>query len=573
MQNKQHWDESTDVIIVGSGAGAMTAAIRAHDSGLKVLILEKSTTFGGTSAMSGGSMWVPFNHHMSAPQLADNPEKAWNYLKACIGPDINEERIKAYINNAATVFEYLEDKTHLRFKTIVNAPSDYYPEHPGSCNQRTLHTLPFPAKRLGKDLVKLHPEHPQALLFGGRMTPTVEEAITIVKMNLSSLGVLFILIMKYLWGRITCWNTAHPPRLCGGSALTAGLYLSLMDRNVPIRYEANVCDLISHEHGVEGVAIEKDNKRFFIQAKRGVILATGGFAKNQIMREKYLKKPTNALWSNVQFYDQGDGIKMAQRIGADVALMDEGWWMPVFLYKNQQPFFVLYERTLPGSIIVNQNGKRFANEASSYYAFIQHMYKSNEVSENNFPAYLIMDQRFRNTYHLGNIPPARFLWSDSLTNKLYENFGIKKANTLEALARELSINKDNLAQTVARFNKYARDGKDPDFHRGESSYDHFYADPKIKPNPCLYPLEKSPFFGIPIYPGDIGTKGGICTNAYGQVLNKDGLVIQNLYATGNCTASAMGISYPGAGSTLGPAMVFGYMAAQHIAKVNSYERR
>lgn len=555
-----NWDDTTDVIIVGSGAGGMAAAIRAHDLGMKVLVLEKNATVGGTSAMSGGSVWIPCNHYMHQENLEDNQDDALLYLKHCVGDVTAEKKLLAYISQAAVVIHYLSEKTHLQFQITHGLP-DYYPDYPGARLQgRTLEAVPFAANQLKSHLFQLHPPHPQELIFG--MSFTAEEANILFKNEKKASWLFFSNFVKTIFKRMWFRTKSYSPRLCLGNALVGRLFLSLIERQIPIWQQANVCELISDSNKVQGVVVDYQGKKIRIAAKKGVILAAGGFANNKIMRTRY-QALASTEWTAAQKNDNGEAILMGVKLDADIALMDEAWWVPVTLLPGKaEPWLIVIEKGLPGSMIVNQTGVRFTNESGPYIDV------GKKMLQTHIPSYLIMDSACRKKYPLAALLPGR-LQPDYFWKKEYKDHWIIKASSLAELAQKLNINAATLLQTVAEFNQGAQMGKDPLFHRGENAYDCYYGDPTVKPVPCLRALSsEGPYYAIPLFPGDLGTKGGLCTNEYAQVLNKNGDPIYNLYAVGNSSASVMGLSYPGAGATLGPAIVFAYIAAEHAAKSN-----
>jgi 3-oxosteroid 1-dehydrogenase len=298
-----------------------------------------------------------------------------------------------------------------------------------------------------------------------------------------------------------------------------------------------------------------------IRAKRGVILASGGFEHSQVLREKYLPNPTSTKWSAASPNNTGDMLVAGQAIGAATSLLDEAWWGPTLVIEGEDRARALFtERSMPGAIVVNNKARRFFNESVAYTTAVQAMYQPG-----NLPSYLIFDERYKRNYPFGPLLPSEmhlnWMQPSHIRNDL-----LKSAPTIEGLAGTIGVDPAALAQTVVRFNGFAATGKDEDFQRGENSYDLLYGDIRIKPNPCLAPLVAPPFYAVQIHPGDIGTKGGLLTNENAQVMGKDGLPISGLYAIGNCSASVMGRYYPGAGATLGPAMTFGFLAAEHIAR-------
>jgi 3-oxosteroid 1-dehydrogenase len=344
-----------------------------------------------------------------------------------------------------------------------------------------------------------------------------------------------------------------------GRALIANLFLALRERDIPLWLETGLSELVMEGGRVVGVVAEKKGETIAIRARKGVALTAGGFEHNASMREQFMPEPASTEWTCAAVGNTGDVIRIGMKSGAAVDLMDDAWWAPSFVIPEEAPFILLMERSCPGSIMVDSTGKRFVNEAASYVDVGQIMYRHNGRNSMSVPAHFVMDRRFRNNYFLGWLAPGQN--PRSYIKKGY----IKKAATLRELAVQAGIDPDGLQNTVERFNEFARTGKDLDFGRGDSEYDRSYADPTVKPNPCLAPIEKPPFYSINVYPGDLGTKGGLVINERAQVLREDGSVIDGLYAAGNTAASVMGNTYPGGGSTLGPAMTFGYLAALHAA--------
>lgn len=357
-------------------------------------------------------------------------------------------------------------------------------------------------------------------------------------------------------------------RLTLGNALAARLRLSLADRGIPVWMDSPARRLVTDNQGlVVGAETQTPGGTRLIRARKAVILAAGGFSHNQAMREQRQKHPVSSAWSVACPDNTGDAIQMGLDIGAAVDLMDDSWWCSTSLVPGwPRPMVAIFERNLPGSIMVNVEGRRFTNEAGPYTDVVKAQYASHQGGHNAVPAYLIMDSRFRGRYPTGPLMPR-------ITPRKFIDRGyIKVAGTLPDLARKCGINPDALAAEVARFNSNAAAGKDPDFGRGDSPIDRIYGDPSVKPNPCLRPLDQPPFYAVAMWPGDIGTKGGLRTDAAARVLRPDGTPIDRLYATGNCAASVMGHMYPGAGATIGASMVFGYIAALDACEARS-ERR
>jgi 3-oxosteroid 1-dehydrogenase len=332
-----------------------------------------------------------------------------------------------------------------------------------------------------------------------------------------------------------------------------------MQRSIPIWTNCPMVELIQENGAVTGVVVEKEGERTTIPAK-AVILTAGGFAHNNEMRQKYHPHPITTDWTVANPGDLGDAIRAGIGIGAATALMDDAWWGPCFIHSKGVSQFMIWERSFPYSIIVDSAGKRFMNESASYVDCGHWQYERNQKVP-AIPAFLITDAHHRKYYPLGvglpGVTPKEYFESGMLT----------KADTLSELAQKLGVDPKGLEETVQKFNHYAVAGKDPDFHRGDSAYDRIYSDPRVKPNPNLAPLTQPPFYAVKVWPGDLGTKGGLLTDEHARVLDKNGKPIAGLYAAGNTSASVMGHTYPGPGSTIGPAMVFGMIAGRHAATI------
>jgi 3-oxosteroid 1-dehydrogenase len=347
----------------------------------------------------------------------------------------------------------------------------------------------------------------------------------------------------------------------GGRALVARMRMVLKDAGVPLWLKTSMTELIVDDAGaVVGVLAERDGRTVRIGARRGVLLATGGFDHNQDMRAKYLPKHGAPDLSAGARENTGDGIVAGQRLGAAVDLMDDAWWMPSVLHPMGAVIPLVSERCIPPSVIVNGRGERFTNESSPYVNFVH-----DQLDGGHVPAWFVMDNKAKSRY-----PFAQVLPGVPFPQGFYDSGVVHKADTLRDLAEQIGVRADTLVATVDRFNGFARTGKDEDFGRGDSAYDRYYGDPTMK-NPCLDEITQGPFYAIRCEAGDLGTKGGLVTDADARVLREDGSVIDGLYATGNTSASVMGNEYAGAGATIGPAMVFGYIAAQHAAQVSGKE--
>ncbi len=555
-----NWDHTVDLLIVGSGAGAMTAALTAYDGGGSPLLIEKSDRYGGNSAMSGGGLWVPNNHLMEAAGIKDNPEDAWNYVKGTVGDIVPEERRRAYLDTAPQLVKYLTEHSQVR---LVSLPeyADYYPNVPGSRpGGRCVEPENFAAAALGDEFLKMREQNPQMLIMN-RIFMTVLEARTLLTRAPGWIALTMKLMSRYWFDLPWRLKSKRDRNLSMGNALIGMLRRSLMDRGVPLWLQTAARELIVEDGRVVGVVADKDGKQIRIRANKGVVLAAGGFEANQEMREKYLPNPTRAEWSCGNHANTGDAINLGLSVGAALDLMDDAWWGPTTLVPGEPHARILViEKSLPGSIMVNKRGERFVNEAAPYIDVVNAMYKANTAAAPCIPAYLVFDATYRKNYPCGPVLQAS-QQPDWMLPKALRNY-FKKADTLEALAAQLGVDATTLKATVAKFNAYARAGKDLDFQRGETVFDRYYGDEKVKPNACLAPIETPPFYGLDTYPGELGTKGGLKTDSRAHVLTESGQPVAGLYAIGNCSASVMGHSYPGAGATIGPAMTFGYLAAR-----------
>jgi 3-oxosteroid 1-dehydrogenase len=560
---------NVDFLVVGSGAGALTGAIRAHDLGLNTLVVEKSGFYGGTSAMSGGSVWIPNNHQMAGVGVSDSEEEALTYLSAITKGEVEVSRLQVFIRKGAEMLKYLEYRGDLKCKALPQY-CDYYPDVPGAKpGARTLEASRFNTLKLGRDLRRLRPPHPACVTFG-LICSTALDAYHSVRGDWR--------IYRHIAVEMAIYCLTFPLRIVSprstrvtlGNALVAPLRLALKKRGVPLWLNSPAIELLVENNRVTGAIVERDGKRITVHAKRGVLLGTGGFENNPVLRQRYLPKPTSTNWSAANKHNTGDALRMTEVLQPQLALMDEAWWSPATLVPGSAPAHALvFEKCMPHSLFVNSRGERFTNEAAPYIDVVNGMYANHIEGERSAAqCWMILDARYRRQTAIAGVIYPSSMMPDSLIPARYWNTLIYKGDTLSALAHQIGVDAQNLQSTVMRFNRFAQKGVDEDFGRGSNACDNYYSSPACKPNPNLGALETMPYYAVRIVAGDIGTKGGLLTDADARVLHRSGDVIEGLYACGNCSAAVMGRSYAGAGSTLGPAMTFGFVAAETAARTS-----
>ncbi|MFJ7078926.1 FAD-binding protein [Streptomyces sp. NPDC098781] len=559
------FDTVVDVLVVGSGAGGMTAALTAKAAGLNVLLVEKADVFGGTTALSGGGIWAPGARALLRDGYQGSPEGVLTYLEAITDGLVSRERLQAYVDNTPEMLDFLEESHEdLEFVWKPGYP-DYYPDLPGgSALGCTVNVPPIDLRRLGEDepyLIKPLALAPRGIWLG----PKELHDFYRIRQSWRGKAVLLKLVWRMLRARLTGERIAAI-----GQSLAARLRLAMRARDVPLWLRSPMRSLITDSAGrVIGVEAEHDGRIHTIGATRGVILATGGFDHDLPLRMRY-EPVIDQDWSLGSLASTGDGVKAGEKVGAAVDLMDEAWWFPAIAWPDGRMQFMLNERMIPGQFVVNGAGRRFVNEAAPYTDFGHAVIAGQRTGVTHIPAWLIIDARswqryvFAGHLPLPKIPGAPVPTGRTVPKSWFEAGVVKSGRTWEELAAEIDVPADELRRTAERFNELARSGRDLDFHRGESAYDNYYGDTTL-PNPNLAEVSRPPYYAFRIVPGDLGTNGGLLTDEHARVLRQDGTPIEGLYATGNTAATVMGRSYAGAGATIGPAMTFGYVAAVHIA--------
>jgi 3-oxosteroid 1-dehydrogenase len=539
-----------DLVIVGSGAAGLTAALTAALRGLSAVVIEKTEYFGGSTARSGGGVWIPGNAVLRRAGITDTPAAASAYLAHVAGEETPASLRAAFLDHGPAMLDLVLANTPLRFAWVPDY-SDYYPEAPGGrAGGRSIEPVPIDGRILGPELARLRPPYLPA-----------PAGITVTQANYRwmSLGTSHpraIWTTARVTGRMIVTKIRKRRLLSMGQALITGLRAGLATVDVPVWLSTTMTALQIEDGNVTGVTVTRpDGEPVVLRARKGVLLASGGFEQNAEMRAKYQRAPIGTDWTVGSPGNTGEGIQLGEAAGGVLELMDDAWWGPS-LPLTGGPVFCLAERSLPGCLFVNGAGERFVNEAAPYVDAVHAMYEKHTEDNPHIPCWMITDQRYRNRYVFTGMPPRK-----PLPRRWYKSGAVFRADSLADLAGQIGVPADALAKTVQKFNDFARAGRDEDFGRGDSAYDRYYGDPNCKPNPNLAPLAQPPYYAIKIVPGDLGTKGGLRTDERARVLRADGSVIAGLYAAGNTSALVMGRSYAGPGATIGPAMTFGYLAA------------
>lgn len=556
-------DHEVDVLIVGSGAGGMVTALTTQAEGLNPLIIEKSRFWGGSSARSGGGAWVPNAPALLREGERDDPERIVAYMMAIAGDRVPRERIERYVEQAPKMMEFLEAQGPYLADGFfwIRGYSDYQPEKGGNPLGRGLWARPIDRRLLGQEMASLHPGVRRMQLPLGAWITSIDlhDLLAVRWGGLAHKKILLTLAWRVLRARVLGERIG-----ASGQALTSRLRLTLRERGIEIWRETPMTSLLTDADGrVIGVRAMRDGRPLTIAARHGVVLACGGFEHNLEMRKRYQPGITED-WSLGVATNVGDGILAGEALGAATDLMEDAWWQPVMPSAADGSLVGLVaERQYPGQFIVNGAGRRFVNEATPYIQFCQAVLAGHATGVSHIPCWMIIDSTaWKRNIIAGHFPGMPM-------PKAWRKAGVAfSAPTLGELAARIGVPADALRATAARYNSLVDKGADEDFRRGESPYDRYYGDPSY-PNRNLAHVERPPFYALAIWPGDLGTKGGLLTDEDARVLRTDGSPIPNLYATGNVSASVMGTKYAGPGATLGPAMTFGFLAARHIAFVRS----
>jgi succinate dehydrogenase/fumarate reductase flavoprotein subunit len=555
-----------DLLVAGSGASGMTAAIVAAKNGLKVIVVEKEPVFGGTTALSGGYLWVPNNPVSQDAGVKDSKEAALSYIRHEAGNQFDADRAEAFLDAGPAMVAFMHEHTQVRFEASP-AFSDYHPDAPGgTAGGRSILVQPAKASILGRDLDKLRPPRKELTLFGLAIG-SGKELWHFYRAFKSPASFMYVTQRLTKFG-LDKALTGRSQLLTNGNALAARLFRSARDLGVEVLLDSPVKAIERDADGaVTGATILTPQGPRRVMARRGVVLACGGFPQD-VARRKALYKHPSAEGEHVSAAspgNTGDGLRMAEAIGA-ATLMDypnAGAWAPTSLVPRPDgtkgPFPHFIDRGKPGVIAVLRNGRRFVNEANSYHDFVQGL-EAATPSGQPAEAFLICDHRTIRKYGLGHVKPAPLPLGPSIKSGY-----LIAGKTLDDLARNAGVDPVAFKATIARFNTDVPTGVDTEFGRGSTAYNRFHGDPQVTPNPCMAPIKDGPFYAVRVIPGSIGTFAGIKTDRHARVLSEDGTVVSGLYAVGNDMASVLGGNYSGGGITLGPGMAFGFIAGQHAS--------
>ncbi len=549
-----NWDKSVDLLIAGSGGGGMVAALAAVDAGIEPLVVEKQGLVGGSTGMSGGMVWLPNNPLMQAAGIPDSHEDGMAYFDAVVG-DIGQASSPARRETFLTAGNQMIDFLLRKGVRLVRCAgwSDYYPNHKGGNSAgRSVEGIPYDSAALGAWSDKVQPS--MAKNYG--FVVLTNELRSVQYFNRSPRA--FATAMK-VFARTNLAKLRRRDLMTNGASMIGQILKALIDATgePPVWTNAAMDDLIVSDGRVVGARITRDGTAVNVEARKGVLLAAGGFSRNADMRRRYSgDQPNDGSWSIANAGDTGEVLQTAMNLGAKTDLLDEAWWLPMVFIQDPGAASLGSGRQRPGAIYVDGSGRRFCNESNSYVEVGKAMYANKAV-----PCWQIFDEGYVRRY----VPGANPLKRRTLSEGLIEQGVVKRAETVTDLARQIDVPPDALTETVKRFNEFAAKGQDPDFGRGQSAYNICLGDPGYKPNAAVGPLDKAPYYATRVFPADVGTCGGLITNEDAQVLDEHDQVIDGLYATGNITATVMGRNYLGAGGSIANTMVFGYVAALHAA--------
>ena len=551
----------TDVVVVGAGAGGMTTAIIAAQSGLNVILVEKSSVFGGTTALSGGAAWIPNNHLMKTVQVTDTREQAVEYLRNVLGNSFRADKIDAFVDAAPEMLRYMEEHSEVAFVPMMMP--DYHPKLPGATRSRSVQAKEYDGSRLGADLHRLRRPLKELVVFGslqvgGADVHPLRKAFRDWRSFLHTTGLVSRFGLQLLrHGRGT--------RLVNGNALAGRLLRSALDAGVSLWADAPAQRLIKLGDRVTGIVVQRGGREIEIAARRGVVLASGGFGANPELRHRFIPLANNHI-SMQPSENIGDGIRMAIDAGATLSPdnIDNAIYCPISEVREKDGTLSRFphigiDRYMPGSIAVDQAGNRFVNEAGTYVQFVRAM-QEHGLSK----AFLIGDRPFIRSYGMGLARPAPYR-----LKRWIDNGYLTEAATIGDLADRIGVGRHSLVQTIEHFNENARKGVDPEFERGADALSRYRGDPENRPNPSLAPIVRGPFYAITLLRGDLSSGTGLETDSGGRVLGPADRPIPGLYAVGVDMNSISRGLYPGGGFSIGPAMTFGYLVGRELSRISA----
>jgi 3-oxosteroid 1-dehydrogenase len=557
--------ETHDVIVVGAGSAGMMAALRAADLGLDVLVVEKTYKYGGTSATSGGVLWIP-NHGMSGSD--DSREQTLEYINAVADPAARQDRIEAFVDHGPEMLRYL-GKLGINFMSMPWP--DYFSEAPGARADRSVVLPMYDGRKLGDKFPLMREQFTRFKLLN-RYSMDFSEAFTISTRSPGWIKTLSRVLGRYWLDFSTRKLTKRDRWFSLGAAVIGPIQERLTERGVEVRLGTKLDKLVERNGRVTRVQVSRFGNAHEIEARHGVIVCSGGFEWNQELRDRFYTIPGSIRWASTpEGANEGEGLLAGLDLGASTEFTETPWMVPTMLMPMPQAsnFEEIHQAVFdvgrPHSVCVNRKGDRFVNESCGYDRFGNAMLDDQVKTGANAPCWLVFDGTFRQKFTAGGFMPTAIMPDRAIPPDYWGHY-IFKAGSVAELARKIEIEPARLENVIARMNDYARSGKDPEFGRGDTAYDRNFGDPKVAPNPNLGSIDKAPYYAVPINLGDLGTKGGLKADARGRVLDGEDRPIPGLYAAGNASGSPFGNCYPGAGGTIGPAMVFGYIAANDIAE-------
>ncbi|TPQ40279.1 FAD-binding dehydrogenase [Bradyrhizobium guangdongense] len=557
------FDIETDLLVIGAGAAGMTAALVGALEGLQVTLCEKSDVVGGTTATSAGTVWIPGSRQSQRAGTPDTLETAKTYLAAILGAHATDERLETFLKAGPIVLDYLEQKTSVQFAAPPVHPD--YKNLPGaSIGGRALGAKPYDGRKLGADFGRIRPPRREFMVLGGMMVGKTDiPALLAPFRTWTNFTHVLGLLARHALDRT---SYRRGTRLLMGNALVARLFADIIGAGVDLRFETALRELVREGDAVIGAVLKTSAGELAVRTRKGVVLATGGIGWSSELRERLFPDAARR-YSLAPPSNSGDGILAGERADAVITrdLESPGLWMPVSVMTQDDGHVAVFphimlDRAKPGLLAVNKSGRRFVNEADSYHDFVAAMLRSNALAASTAPAHLVCDRSFIRDFGIGLVHPG----TRNLERFLQAKYLIE-GETIEALAKKIGVDGDELPQTIARYNRYAETGVDEDFGRGSSELNRFNGDPDTKPNPCLRSVGPGPYYAVAVWPSDLASSAGLRTDAAARVLARDGTVIPGLYAVGTDASSIFRGTYPGPGTMIGPAIVFGWCAAMDAA--------